>query len=97
MVRMLETEVHGLEYNFVSHVGRLYMARGCCCDMAACINFFRGLDPHVECIRTFAGIQTDTAYHRLLSGKWQATAPGGVEFEPCEIPAKSRSSVLERT
>jgi hypothetical protein len=35
--KLLETSVTEIEYNFVNHSGRLYMERGCCCDMTACI------------------------------------------------------------
>jgi hypothetical protein len=73
--QMLQTSVTGIEYSFVHHAGRLYMERGCCCDMTDCINFFRKIDPEVESIRTFAGIEEDTTY-RCHDEKWRASLKG---------------------
>jgi hypothetical protein len=84
---MLGTSVEGMEYNYVSRTGRLYMARGCCCDMQDCINFFRRLDPDVQVIRTIAGIEDDTRYCRLPDGRWQASLRGS-KSEPGEIDPK---------
>jgi hypothetical protein len=69
---MLETYVTGIEYNFVEHVGRLYMDRACCCDMEACIDYIRNIDPRVERIRTFARYEEDTFYCRASDGTWKA-------------------------
>jgi hypothetical protein len=91
--QMLQTSVTGFEYSFVHHTGRLYMPRGCCCDMTDCVNFFRKIDPDVEAIRTFAGIEEDTAYQRH-DGKWRASHKGS-RWEACEIPEKEpRPNVL---
>jgi hypothetical protein len=83
--QMLGCRVDGIEYSFVYHAGRLYMARGDCCDMADCINYFCRIDPEVERIRTFSGIEEDTSYRRFADGMWEATSPDGSKFGACEI------------
>jgi hypothetical protein len=83
--QMLGTRVTGVEYNFNSRAGRLYMDRRCCCDMANCINFFRQIDPEVAVIRTFAGIKEDTTYRLLADGQWQARTADGRIWEPSII------------
>jgi len=82
--QMLGADVTGIEYSFVSHAGRLYMAPGDCCDMTDCINYFRRIDPEVERIRTFSGIEDDTTYRRLSDGRWEALH-GGRNFGASEI------------
>jgi hypothetical protein len=93
--QMLGTNVEGIEYNFVAHAGRLYMERGCCCDMTDCINFFRRIDPDVSFIRTIAGIVDDTSYRRLADGQWQALDHEGAPWDPCHIDPEE-PTVAER-
>jgi hypothetical protein len=69
----LQCEVHGLEYDFVARLGRIYMAEGDCCDMTACIALFKRIDPGVRTIQTFSGGVDDTVY-RLIDGAWQSFA-----------------------
>lgn len=89
--QMLETSVLGIEYNFVNHSGRLYMESKCCCDMTACINYFRQIDPDVSSIRTIAGIEDDTSYRLLADGRWQASHQGS-KFEPGKIDDAAAAS-----
>ena len=76
MTQMLMTEVQRqrFSYDYEGHVGRLYMAAGTCCDMAACIKFFEGFDPDVTYISTAAGNKQDTRY-RKIDGDWRAFPP----------------------
>jgi hypothetical protein len=83
--QILGTSVTGVEYNFIYRAGRLYMDRGCCCDMADCINFFRQIDREVASIRTIAGIEEDTSYRLLADGRWEAHSPNGRKWGPAEI------------
>jgi hypothetical protein len=83
--QMLGTSVTGMEYNFQSRAGRLYMDRGCCCDMTDCINYFRRIDPDVTSIRTFAGIEDDTAYVLRPGNQWEAIHKGE-KWGPQVIP-----------
>ena len=90
--QMLESSVVGIEYNFVNRSARLYMEKGCCCDMTACINFFRQIDPEVSFIRTIAGIVDDTSYRRLADGQWQALDHDGGRYDPCHIDQETASA-----
>jgi hypothetical protein len=90
--QMLGCRVEGIEYSFVHHAGRLYMARGHCCDMADCINYFRRIDPEVDRIRTFSGIEEDTSYRRFADSMWEATSPDGSKFGACEIYRETPTS-----
>jgi hypothetical protein len=89
--RILETEVIGFEYDFPSFAGILYMAKGCCCDMTACINFFRSFDPKVKSIHTFAGTVKDTSYW-LRDGEWVAVDAEGGMWPPCSISERDYRS-----
>ena len=71
----LETAVDGLEYNFNTRTGRLYMPRGCCTDMTGCIRLFTAIEPNVQVIRTLSGLSWDTSYHRR-GDEWHARLPG---------------------
>jgi hypothetical protein len=83
-MQMLGTTVTGIEYNFCSHAGRVYMERDCCVDMTDCVNYFRRLDPNVAAIRTFAGVEEDASYRRLPDGRWEARHKGR-RFSPTHI------------
>ena len=73
----LKTDVDGLEYNFNTGVGRLYMPRGCCTDMDGCVRLFTVIDPNVKMIRTLSGLEWDTVYERC-GERWEARDPGRV-------------------
>jgi hypothetical protein len=72
--RRIKCSVVSLAYDFASHVGRLDMERYNCCDMGGCLALFRGIDPKVKAIHTYAGGKPDTIYRR--EGKeWGAYWP----------------------
>jgi hypothetical protein len=69
--QMLDASVLRLSYSFETTSGILYVEEGTCCDMTACIEFFKKIDPQVTRIATMAGKEPDTSYH-LRDGKWEA-------------------------
>ena len=64
--------VEGLTYDFERMEGALHLARNHCCDMTACINLFKRIDPRVQFIQTFAAGVMDTKYRLRSSGEWVA-------------------------
>lgn len=72
----LVTTVNGLNYDFVTRIGRLDMPAGCCCDMNGCVALFQRIDPAVRRISTFTAGRRDTVYPRGDDGKWQAWLAG---------------------
>ena len=70
----LMADVYGLKYDFGSRSGKLYMGRGCHCDMDGCINLFSRIDPSVQLIFTYSGEKMDTLYKRER-GEWKAYEP----------------------
>lgn len=67
----LQCSVSNLSYDFTTRTGYLNMPDGVCTDMSGCIRLFEKIDPDVRTIRTFAGNEEDTAYHRT-DGVWEA-------------------------
>jgi hypothetical protein len=78
---MLATYVLRVEYEFADRVGCLFQEDRCCCDMTACIEFFKKIDPQVRYIRTMAGDEEDTSYRRGSDGRWQAFLPSRNQFQ----------------
>ena len=67
----LESHIDGLEHNFNSGVGRLYVPYGAGADMDACVRLFMLIDPNVKKINTFSGIERSTIYERN-GDEWEA-------------------------
>ena len=63
----LQCCVRTVSYDFRTRCGRLDMEGGDCCDMTACIAFFRAIDPQVSKIETFSG-EDET----VRGGAWSA-------------------------
>jgi hypothetical protein len=72
----LESEVNGLEYDFDTRVGRLYVPRGAGADMEAAVALFMQIDPAVRKISTLAGLERSTVYDRDGDGHWEARRVG---------------------
>ena len=86
---MLGTYVTGMEYNFQSHTARLYLDKGCCCDIEDCVDFFQRIDPDVQIIRTFTLLQEDTCYRRDARGQtWGALKPHRPDTRPAPSQQK---------
>lgn len=84
-LRCTPYEVH---YDFEKRHGVLIMGQRNCSDMTGCINLFRGIDPKVKFIQTYADKELDTGYIRRDNGKWSAMPPQfpGQMTEPQDIP-----------
>jgi len=65
-----------ITHDFKEHAGQIFQPNGELCDMAACIQLFNRIDPHVSSIRTFHGCDPATAekdtVYRKKKGKWEA-------------------------
>jgi hypothetical protein len=72
----LQCCVRTVSYDFRTRCGRLDMEGGDCCDMTACIAFFRAIDPQVSKIETFSGEEPDTSYIKRSWG-WQSVGDDG--------------------
>jgi len=70
-VEELVTRAEGVDYDFRTRLGRLFMADGCCCDMGGAIDLFTRIDPRVVKIETLSGDTRDTIYEKVGS-EWQA-------------------------
>jgi hypothetical protein len=68
-------DVDRLEYSPLQKTGFLHMAKGHVCDMTACIEFFKSIDPDVRSIGTFSGKKRVKAY-LLVDGEWCALEDG---------------------
>jgi hypothetical protein len=69
-----------LTYDYRTRTGAIYFPPGNCCDMRACVGRFVALDADVQLIRTFAGDEADTVYHKEAEGApdgdgWTAYVP----------------------
>jgi hypothetical protein len=62
--------VERLSYDFISRTGDIHFPPDNCCDAKGVIKLFKGIDPKVSRINTFAGGIRDT-YYCLQSGVWQ--------------------------
>jgi hypothetical protein len=78
-MRDIGTPVESLTYNFVRHIGQLYLPEGCCCDMDGCIELFQKIDKNVRRIDTFSGMESDTIYIRNGTN-WFATSLNGISY-----------------
>lgn len=67
----LQCDVKKLIYDFDTKQGVLHMDSGDCCDMVACIELFRSIDPDVRAIDTYSGSLLDTRY-KLKEKGWGA-------------------------
>jgi len=67
--------VVSLAYDFRGRTGRLDMIAHNCCDMGRCVAIFRGIDPEVAVIETYAGGERDTIF-RKQGKEWRAFLPG---------------------
>lgn len=73
----LGCDVREIAHHFDGHTGILHMAPGNNCDMEACIEVFKAIDPEVKLIITIAGGQMDTIYKRTADGTWGALMATG--------------------
>ncbi len=63
-----------LSYDGDSLVGLLYLPARHCCDMRACVQLFKQIDPDVKRIETFSGCEPDTIYQKN-GEEWLAFMP----------------------
>lgn len=72
----LMCQVSRIEYNFDTKIGAVFMPEHNCTDMAGCIALFKGIDPQVLTIKTYAGGVADTMYMRSsVRVRWLAKLP----------------------
>lgn len=67
----LHCSINELHYDFDARIGKLYMPPDNCCDMGACIELFKKIDPKVRLIDAFAGDELDITYARY-GDSWDA-------------------------
>lgn len=63
-----------LEYDFVTHTGKLHLSAGGCCDMIGCISTFEVIDLEVGRIDTYSGDEPDIIYIKRPTG-WESYDP----------------------
>lgn len=69
--KLMQCHVTSYAYDYIYRIGSISFAKGECCDMGGCIEFYTRIDKNVNYIRTFSGDEPDTSYIKVR-GEWEA-------------------------